>query len=184
MPRIYTKTGDAGETGLIGGDRVAKDDPRVDAYGTVDEASSALGLLGAYADPEFAGIVAVIQRALFNIGAELATPGPGRLPSVTAEQVDELERLIDAWEDELPPLRQFILPGGTVPAAICHLARSIVRRAERRTVALARLAPVNPEILRYLNRLSDCLFVMARILNHRKGVADVPWEGMRGVQLR
>lgn len=180
MPKIYTKTGDAGQTGLIGGGRVPKDDPRVEAYGTVDEASSAVGLLGAYTDPEFAGTVSSIQRTLFSVGAELATPGVVRTPSVTAEHVDALEGLIDRWEEELPSLRQFILPGGTVPAAICHLARSIVRRAERCTVALAQQNPINPEILRYLNRLSDCLFVMARILNHRKGVSDVVWEGMRG----
>jgi len=96
---------------------------------------------------------------------------------VTADQVDDLERLIDGWEEELTPLRQFILPGGSVPAAMCHLARSTVRRAERRTVTLARQAAVRPEILRYLNRLSDCLFVLARVLNHRAGVADVLWKG-------
>ena len=177
MPKIYTKTGDAGETGLIGGARVAKDDPRVEAYGTIDEANSALGALAAHADLAFAGIIAGIQRTLFDIGAELASPGTARFPSVTADQVGKLERLIDGWEEELTPLRQFILPGGSVPAAMCHLARSTVRRAERRTVSLARQAPVNPEILRYLNRLSDCLFVLARVLNHRTGVADVLWKG-------
>ena len=176
MPKIYTKTGDAGETGLIGGARVAKDDPRVEAYGTIDEANSALGALAAHADLAFAGIIAGIQRTLFDIGAELASPGTARFPSVTADQVGKLERLIDGWEEELTPLRQFILPGGSVPAAMCHLARSTVRRAERRTVSLARQAPVNPEILRYLNRLSDCLFVLARVLNHRTGVADVLWK--------
>ena len=177
MPKIYTKTGDAGETGLIGGARVAKDDPRVEAYGAIDEANSALGALAAHADPGFAGIIARIQRTLFDIGAELANPGAARFASVTADQVDELERLIDTWEEELTPLRQFILPGGSVPAAMCHLARSTVRRAERRTVTLARQMPANPEILRYLNRLSDCLFVLARVLNHRAGVADVLWKG-------
>jgi cob(I)alamin adenosyltransferase len=176
MPKIYTKTGDAGDTGLIGGVRVPKDDPRVEAYGTIDEANSALGALAAQTDRSIAGIIAGIQRTLFDIGAELATPGPARRTSVTAEQVDELERWIDAWEEELPALRQFILPGGCGPAAMCHVARSTVRRAERRTVTLARQAPVNPEILRYLNRLSDCLFVLARLLNQRMGVADVLWK--------
>lgn len=176
MPKIYTRTGDAGETGLIGGARVAKDDPRVEAYGSIDEANSTLGLLAAHVDPATAGIIAGIQRTLFDIGAELADPAPGRTRSVTAEQVDELERLIDRWEDELPALRQFILPGGSVPAALCHVARSTVRRAERRTVTLARQAPVNPQILRYLNRLSDCLFVLARVLNRRAGVGDAPWN--------
>lgn len=176
MPKIYTKTGDAGDTGLIGGIRVPKDDTRVEAYGTIDEANSALGALAAHTDRSIAGIIAGIQRTLFDIGAELATPGPTRPASVTAEQVDELERLIDAWEEELPALRQFILPGGSISAATCHVARSTVRRAERRTVTLARQAPVNPEILRYLNRLSDCLFVLARLLNHRTGVADVLWK--------
>ena len=180
MPKIYTKTGDAGETGLIGGVRVAKDDPRVEAYGTVDEANSALGALAAHANPAVAGTIAGIQRTLFDIGADLANPGATRLSSVTANQVDELERLIDGWEEELTPLRQFILPGGSVPAAMCHLARSTVRRAERRTVTLARQVPVNPEILRYLNRLSDCLFVLARVLNHRTGVADVLWKAEGG----
>jgi cob(I)alamin adenosyltransferase len=176
MPRIYTRTGDAGQTGLIGGARVPKDDPRVEAYGSLDEASSALGALAAHVDPATASIVAGMQRTLFDIGAELANPAADRAASVTGNHVDELERLIDAWEHELTPLREFILPGGSVPAAHCHLARSIVRRAERRTVTLARQAPVNPDVLRYLNRLSDCLFVLARVLNRRAGVADAHWK--------
>ena len=177
MPKIYTRTGDRGETGLLGGGRVPKDDPRVEAYGTVDEANSVLGLLVVHLDPEMGAVIHTIQRTLFDVGAELATPGPGRVGAVTAEQVASLEALIDRWEEELTPLRQFILPGGGAPAAICHLARAVVRRAERRTVALAHSAEINPEILRYLNRLSDCLFVLARVLNHRRGIADVPWEG-------
>lgn len=179
MPKIYTRTGDRGETGVFGGGRVPKDDPRVEAYGTLDEASSALGLLAVHLDAELAAVIQAIQRTLFDIGAELATPEPRRVPAVTAEAVENLERLIDGWEAELPPLRSFILPGGSRQAAICHLARSIARRAERRTVTLARSAAINPEILRYLNRLSDCLFVLARLLNHRAGLADVPWEGRR-----
>jgi len=177
MPRIYTRTGDAGDTGLFGGGRVSKDDPRVEAYGTVDEANSALGLLAAQLDDELASAVRSMQHALFDIGAELATPQQGRVAAVTPEQVAALEHLIDGWDDALPPLRQFILPGGSAPAAAAHLARAVVRRAERRTVTLARTAAINPEVLRYLNRLSDCLFVLARLLNHRRGVADVAWDG-------
>jgi len=147
------------------------------SVGAQDELGFEIGELSQFIGQGFAGIIAGIQRTLFDIGAELANPGAARFASVTAEQVDELERLIDGWEEELTPLRQFILPGGTVPAAMCHLARSTVRRAERRTVTLARQMPVNPEVLRYLNRLSDCLFVLARVLNHRAGVADVLWKG-------
>jgi cob(I)alamin adenosyltransferase len=197
MPRIYTRTGDAGDTGLVGGGRVPKDDPRVEAYGTVDEANSALGLLAAHLDGDAADAVRAMQRALFAIGAELATPrplapgaapgaapglAPGAAPgpAVGPDDVAALEALIDAWDAELPPLRQFVLPGGSPAAAACHLARAVVRRAERRVVTLARTAPVNPEILRYLNRLSDALFVLARWLNHREGRGDLPWEGRRG----
>ncbi|MCL6554266.1 MAG: cob(I)yrinic acid a,c-diamide adenosyltransferase [Firmicutes bacterium] len=197
MPRIYTRTGDAGDTGLLGGGRVPKDDPRVEAYGTVDEANSALGLLAAHLDGDVADAVRAMQRALFAIGAELATPrplapgaapdaapglAPGAAPgpAVGPDHVAALEALIDAWDAELPPLRQFVLPGGSPAAAACHLARAVVRRAERRVVTLARTAPVNPEILRYLNRLSDALFVLARWLNHREGRGDLPWEGRRG----
>lgn len=180
MTRIYTRAGDAGETGLIGGRRVPKDDARVEAYGALDEANSALGLLAAHLDGDVLAQVRAIQRALFDIGADLASPEPGRVPPVTGEATRGLEALIDGWDAALPPLRAFILPGGTGPAAHCHLARAMVRRAERRVVTLAREAPVNPEILRYLNRLSDALFVLARELNRRAGVADVPWEGGRG----
>jgi len=179
MPKIYTKTGDTGETGLFGGGRVPKDDPRVEAYGALDEANSALGLLAAELEPELGDAVRSVQRVLFDIGAELASPQPGRVAAVPPDAVTTLEGRIDQWETQLAPLRQFILPGGSPPAAVCHLARSLVRRAERRTVTLARAAPVNPEILKYLNRLSDWLFVLARVLNQRRRIADVPWEGRR-----
>jgi cob(I)alamin adenosyltransferase len=158
---------------------VPKDDPRVEAYGTLDEANSALGFLATALDPDLRELVRGVQRVLFDIGAELASPQPGRVAAVPAEAVAALEAGIDAWEETLEPLRQFILPGGTAAASICHLARTLVRRAERRAVTLARSAAVNPEILRYLNRLSDWLFVLARVLNQRGGVADVPWEGQR-----
>jgi cob(I)alamin adenosyltransferase len=179
MPRIYTRTGDDGETGLFGGGRVPKDHLRVDAYGALDEVNSALGLLVAHLSTDLAGAVQTVQHTLFEIGAELATPEPGRVPALAPASVETLERLIDGWETELEPLRAFILPGGSAPAAICHLARSLVRRAERRTVTLARAEHINPEILKYLNRLSDCLFVLARLLNKRTGVADVSWTGGR-----
>ncbi|MDQ7839796.1 MAG: cob(I)yrinic acid a,c-diamide adenosyltransferase [bacterium] len=183
MPRIYTRTGDRGETGLIGGGRVPKDDLRVEAYGALDEACSALGLLAAHMDAGLAPVIQGIQRTLFEMGSELATPGTGPVPcggagpALAPSAVLVLEGLIDGWEAELPPQHAFILPGGSEPAAICHLARALVRRAERRAVTLARSAEINPEILRYLNRLSDCLFVLARLLNHRRGVPDLPWEG-------
>ncbi len=177
MTRIYTKTGDRGETGLIGGGRVPKDDLRVEAYGALDEASSALGLFAVHLDPGLTAVIQEVQRTLFEIGSELATPDAGGVPVLGAGAVEALERLIDDWEAELPPQHAFILPGGSPPAAICHLARALVRRAERRAVALARSVEINPEILRYLNRLSDCLFVLARLLNHRRGVPDLPWEG-------
>ncbi len=177
MARIYTRTGDGGETGLIGGRRVPKDDLRVEAYGTLDEASSALGLLASHLDGDLASVVKGIQSTLFEIGAELATPGAPRSPGLGAGAVEGLETLIDAWDAELAPQRALIMPGGSAPAAICHLARALVRRGERRVVTLARSEKINPEILRYLNRLSDCLFVLARLVNHRRGVPDQPWEG-------
>lgn len=181
MPKIYTRTGDEGETGLFGGGRVPKDHARVEACGSLDEVNGALGLLTSYLTPDLAGVVQEIQHTLFNIGADLASPGPGAdgVPSVNAGDVALLEHLIDGWEAELEPLRSFILPGGSRAAAVCHMARSVVRRAERRTVTLARTEPVNPEILRYLNRLSDCLFVLARVLNRRAGIGDIQWAPRR-----
>jgi cob(I)alamin adenosyltransferase len=156
---------------------VPKDDLRVEAYGALDEAGSALGLLAAHLDAGLAAVIQGIQRTIFEIGSELASPGGGAGPVLAPSAVEALEGLIDGWEAELPPQHSFILPGGSAPAAICHLARALVRRAERRAVTLARSAEINPEILRYLNRLSDCLFVLARLLNHRRGVPDLPWEG-------
>lgn len=158
-----------------------KDNLRVEAYGALDEASSALGLLVVHLDAGLAPVIQGIQRTLFEIGSEMATPpaGPagGAEPALTHGAVEALEGLIDSWEGELPPQHAFVIPGGSAPAAICHLARAMVRRAERRAVTLARSSEINPEILRYLNRLSDCLFVLARLLNHRRGVPDLSWEG-------
>jgi cob(I)alamin adenosyltransferase len=185
--KIYTGTGDAGETGLYGGARVGKDDARVDAYGTLDEANALLGVARLrLQDPEIREIVTRLQSELFVVGADLAAPmdpagADGRkqvVPRVEAHHSVGLERIIDAFEAELPPLRNFILPGGSEGAALLHHARAVLRRAERRTVALWNAAPagaINDEILRYLNRLADLLFVLARAENHRAGEPDVPW---------
>ncbi len=179
--KIYTKTGDAGETGLFGGPRVRKSDPRVAAYGDVDELNAALGLVRAgVEDPEIERHLAAIQEELFCVGAELATP-PGAkarsaVPPVDARWIARLEAAIDAWEAELPQLRHFVLPGGTRTGAALHLARCTCRRAERHVVALAAEAEVAPTVLAYLNRLSDFLFVAARIANHRAGRPEVLWE--------
>lgn len=184
--KIYTGTGDTGETGLYGGERVGKDDARVEAYGTVDEANAALGLAAASVrDDEIRRIVTRLQNELFILGADLATPlsreavaGKPIVPRITAGDSVGLEGVIDALEADLPALRQFILPGGVPGAAALHLARAVVRRAERRVVALRRVAAddVNLETLRYLNRLADLLFVLARAENQRAGVEDTPWS--------
>ncbi len=178
--RIYTRTGDQGDTGLIGGRRVPKDDPRVEAYGAIDELNAHLGLVCArLAAPDLVTLVQTIQNRLFDLGAELATPLPGKsatAPAIVAQHVDALEQAIDEYEDALPPLREFILPSGTDAAAAFHAARTVARRAERRIVTLARTEPLNPEILRYVNRLSDLLFVLARTVNQRAGQVDTVWR--------
>jgi cob(I)alamin adenosyltransferase len=182
--RIYTRTGDAGETGLFGGQRVNKDDPRVEAYGTVDELNSLLGLVRSHMEwPDLAELLTKIQRDLFTLGADLATPqetNPTRggitISRIVGEHVEALESEIDRLEAELPPLTRFILPGGALVGGYLHLARSVCRRAERRCVTLARMTLLNPEILRYLNRLSDLLFVMARVVNRRLGMEDLTWN--------
>jgi len=179
--KIYTRTGDAGQTSLFGGRRVGKDDPRVEAYGAVDELNAVLGLAVAQlGGEEPTELLLRLQEDLFRLGADLATPGDaGRAGEsrvrVSDDLVEALERAIDRYDAELPPLRQFILPGGTVAGATLHVARTVARRAERCTVALAAREQVNPAALRYLNRLSDLLFVLARWVNHRAGVAEVPW---------
>ncbi|MGH7529806.1 MAG: cob(I)yrinic acid a,c-diamide adenosyltransferase [Gemmatimonadales bacterium] len=182
--RIYTKTGDAGETSLFGGGRVPKDDPRVEAYGSVDELNAAIGLALALEPAAFeAAVLQTIQRDLFTIGAELATPDQAALakalarsgPAVGPAQVGALENVIDRHEANVPPLKNFILPGGTPKAAALHLARTVCRRAERAVVGLARDQHTNPAIIHYLNRLSDLLFVLARAANAQAGRPDVPW---------
>jgi len=183
--KIYTRTGDTGETGLYGGQRVGKDDVRVEAYGTVDEANALLGVaVGQVIDPDLRRQLLRLQSDLFTVGADLATPlareeqsGRSIVPRVQVAQVSALEEAIDRYEAELSPLRTFILPGGSAAAASLHLVRTVLRRAERRTVTLCRDHPddTNPEVVRYLNRLADLLFVLARVANHRAGVQDIPW---------
>jgi cob(I)alamin adenosyltransferase len=177
--KIYTRTGDSGETGLFGGGRVPKDDPRVAAYGEVDELNATLGLARAAGVGELDGLCQQLQDQLFTVGAVLATPrgtkADAHIPHVRPEWVTELERSIDALEAKLPPQTHFILPGGTPGSAALHLCRTVCRRAERRVVPLFREDLVEEPALRYLNRLSDLLFVMARTVNHRAGVQDVAW---------
>jgi cob(I)alamin adenosyltransferase len=186
MPRfvkIYTKTGDDGTTGLLGPGRVAKDCPRIEAYGTVDELNAALGVARAAGlEPEADRLVARLQDELFVVGSALADPqSNGRFfHAVDPSRVARLEQTIDALECELPPLSRFILPGGTPGAAQLHLARTICRRAERQAIRLIHQPgeQVAHEIPVYLNRLSDLLFVLARSVNHRAGVPDTLWGGL------
>ncbi len=176
LTKIYTRGGDSGETSLSDGRRVPKDDLRVETYGTVDECSSALGLARLHADAALEAVLARIQNDLFDLGADLACPEdrPWTL-RITQAQVDWLETTLDGMNDHLKPLDSFILPGGTPCAAYLHLARTIARRAERQCVTLMRAdATVNPAVLRYLNRLSDLLFVAGRWVND-KGAADILW---------
>jgi cob(I)alamin adenosyltransferase len=181
LSRIYTKSGDQGETGLGDGTRVAKDHPRVQAYGSVDELNAVLGLLLAQ-EPDFreADLVRSIQNDLFDLGADLCVPGSAEQSSgqsrlrVRPEQALRLEAAIDRLNDSLQPLTSFVLPGGSRPAAWCHLARTVCRRAERDVVALARGDTVNRDVIVYLNRLSDLLFVLARVCNDN-GAKDVLW---------
>jgi cob(I)alamin adenosyltransferase len=181
--KIYTRRGDAGETDLFGGSRVAKDALRVDAYGAVDEANAALGIAAAASDQEdLQRIAREVQARLFDLGGTLATPDAERraksgVPELVSDDVEALEGYIDGLESELPPLRRFVLPGGTLTAAAFHGARTVCRRAERRLVSLSREESVDPACLRYINRLSDLLFVMARVENRRAGIADVEWKG-------
>lgn len=181
--RIYTKTGDSGQTGLLGGPRVSKEDTRVEAYGTVDELNSVLGVcLTVLGEPEVLELLTRIQNHLFDVGSELATPPEARRSaqqrkiSVSPEQVEYLEQQIDRLEADLEPLKAFILPGGSAAAAHLHHARGVCRRAERRIVSLHQRTPVNPDLLKYLNRLSDLLFVLARWMNHQAGVEEPKWQ--------
>jgi cob(I)alamin adenosyltransferase len=182
---IYTRRGDSGQTDLFGGPRVAKDALRVAAYGAVDELNAALGVCAAATEHiDLRDLVRHIQGRLFDLGATLATPDAQRrassgVPEPGEEDVTQLEERIDALETELEPLRSFVLPGGCRAAAAFHVARTVCRRAERAAVALHHREPLAEPCLRLLNRLSDLLFVVARVENHRAGVADVAWEGRR-----
>ena len=175
--KIYTKTGDAGETGLFGGGRVSKDDPRVCAYGDVDETNAAIGFAASLEPAAFeSDPLQSIQRDLFAIGAELATPDRAKLrASLQPDRVGMIEQMIDKYEAALSPLKNFILPGGTPKAAAFHLARTTCRRAERSVVSLARDEQLNPVLIHYLNRLSDLLFMLARGVNQQAGRPDVTW---------
>ena len=178
LTRIYTRGGDKGETSLGDGSRVPKSALRVAAYGTVDEANAAIGIVRLHADPETDRMLGHIQNDLFDLGADLCTPEGGRRSAgalrISATQVERLEQEIDAMNASLRPLDSFILPGGSAAAAYLHLARTVARRAERLVSALALAEPVNPEALKYLNRLSDHLFVLGRRVNDN-GARDVLW---------
>ena len=181
--KIYTKTGDTGDTGLFGGGRVAKDHPRVAAYGDVDELNSCLGVVRATAPLHFFdALLESVKRDLFAIGGHLATPDPAKVAKalekaeLSAVRVEAFERLMDDADQELPPLRAFVLPAGTPKAASLHLARTVCRRAERSVVHLSHEAEVPDLFIVYLNRLSDLLFTLARLANHRDGAGDVTWE--------
>ncbi len=180
--RIYTKTGDNGQTSLIGGTRVSKTEPRLDAYGTLDELNSVLGVIRANLGPKWGGHfeshLQTVQNNLFNMGSRLACEDAqilSSLPDLSADALSLLENDMDTWEAELPPLKQFILPGGTVASAYAHVARTVCRRGERQLVRLREQVPVADNHLVYLNRLSDWLFVLARKLNHLAGTADITW---------
>ncbi|MDE2342095.1 MAG: cob(I)yrinic acid a,c-diamide adenosyltransferase [Betaproteobacteria bacterium] len=174
LTRIYTRTGDDGSTGLGDGSRIPKDHLRVEAMGDVDELNSMLGLLLTETLPdETRALLVRIQHDLFDLGAELCIPGHRVIPDSRA---GELEQAIDRFNETLPPLKEFILPGGSRSAALCHLARALCRRAERRLVTLHGSEPLAPAVMRYLNRLSDLLFVAARHLNRHSGGSDVLWQ--------
>lgn len=178
LSKIYTRTGDDGSTGLGDGSRTDKDSPRIEAMGAVDELNCVIGVLLCHSLPDaIQSALTDIQHSLFDIGGELCIPGS---TFITADRVDALEVLLDALNANLAPLKEFILPGGSPAAAACHQARVVCRRAERRTHSLAKSESINPVSLKYLNRLSDLLFVMARRLNKEAGVPDVLWKHERG----
>jgi cob(I)alamin adenosyltransferase len=177
--KIYTKTGDRGDTRLFDGTQVRKDDPRVEAYGNVDELNSFVGAaVSLLDDAELRGILIDIQRDLFSVGAQLADPmqhGRKQKSTLAPARVGALAQTIDRCETELSPLRQFILAGGAPAGAMLHVARTVCRRAERGVVALAEGVEIDPLTIEYLNRLSDFLFVMARLVNQRLGQQEIPW---------
>ena len=177
LSKIYTRTGDDGSTGLGDGSRTAKDSLRVEAYGTVDEANSTIGLLLAVEMPDtIRNLLISIQHQLFDLGGELCIPGHA---AIDDDDVTRLEQHLDHFNADLPPLKEFILPGGGEAAARCHVARTVVRRAERCAVSLAREEAVRPQAVRYLNRLSDLLFVLCRVLSRADGQGEVIWQHER-----
>lgn len=177
LSKIYTRTGDDGSTGLGDGSRTAKDAARVEAYGTVDEANSCIGLLLATDVPDdIRALLTTVQHQLFDLGGELCIPGHAAIHDA---DIDALEAALDGHNAGLPALKDFILPGGGEAAARCHVARTVVRRAERRTVSLSRVEDVRPQAVRYLNRLSDLLFVLARVLARAGGHGEVLWQHER-----
>jgi cob(I)alamin adenosyltransferase len=174
LSKIYTRTGDTGSTGLGDGTRVSKTHVRIEAYGAVDEANSAIGVvLAANVPDDVARVLTRIQHELFDLGGELSVPG---MRLITAERIAHLEQDLDRFNEPLPPLKDFILPGGGPAAAACHLARTVARRAERRVWALAEHEPVAQEVPQYLNRLSDLLFVIARVLARHERGAEILWK--------
>ncbi len=182
--KIYTRKGDSGETSLFGGKRVGKDDLRVEAYGTVDELNSVLGLAVASLPDDvqdWRAALVDVQSDCFTIGAMLATPKTGaakpeHIPELSQRRIEDIEDGIDRLDEELEPLESFVLPGGSISAAALHLARSVCRRAERQVVALGQSAEIEPVVIKYLNRLSDFLFTLARAANARQGIPDVKWH--------
>jgi cob(I)alamin adenosyltransferase len=175
LSKIYTRTGDDGTTGLGDGTRVPKESPRVEAYGTVDEANSAIGAILAVAGlpAPVAGCLTAVQHDLFDLGGELCIPGH---LMITSTHLERLEAALDQFNESLPPLEEFVLPGGGPAAAACHIARTVCRRAERRCWSLARIETVAPDALKYLNRLSDLLFVLARVLARHESGSEVLWR--------
>jgi len=177
LSKIYTRTGDDGTTDLGNGERIDKTNIRIDVMGDLDELNSLIGVLGSSGVIDnVSSHLLDIQHRLFDIGGELAIPGSAVINSI---HVDSLEKIIDTYNEDLPALKEFILPGGSLSASICHLARSVCRRAERNLVAISRNEYINPESLRYINRLTDLLFVLARVLNQEKGGKEIFWNSER-----
>ncbi|OGY83726.1 MAG: ATP:cob(I)alamin adenosyltransferase [Candidatus Kerfeldbacteria bacterium RIFCSPHIGHO2_12_FULL_48_17] len=185
MTKIYTKTGDQGETGLFGNQRVRKNHPRLVAYGEVDELNSFIGfLISRINDDGINKKLMAVQENLFIIGAELATPkdSPLHTPHIQPHHVQTLEQEIDAWQHDLPPLAHFILPGGDRSAAVAHICRTICRRAERSIISVDQQEEIDPEILKYMNRLSDWFFILARILNKHYNQTEHTWNGKQKIE--
>ena len=177
LSKIYTRTGDDGSTGLGDGSRIGKDSARVEAYGTVDEANACIGVMLAAGVPDgVRDLLTSVQHQLFDLGGELCIPGHA---AIGDDDVTRLEQHLDRYNADLPPLKEFILPGGGEASARCHVARTVVRRAERCAVALARVEDVRPQAVRYLNRLSDLLFVLGRVLARESGHGEVTWQHER-----